>query len=130
MDIFFTDPADIPLPPDEVRIRDFKVEPYPDSRRLYVNLVITPFQKKPSGEIVIFDFLGTPVTSASIIETIDPRMQITMHLRSPETAGEYTATVVLFYNPEVEEQEDGDEILSLPERKVVDQAETTFSIGS
>ena len=129
MDIFFSDPTDIPLPPDEVRIRDFSVEPYPDGRRLHIYLEITPFQRKPSGEIVITDSLARPVASASIIETIDPKMKITLHLRNPDTTGEYTAMALLFYNQEVEEPEDGEDILPLPERKIVDQTEISFSIS-
>ncbi|MEN8172069.1 MAG: hypothetical protein ABFS03_04235, partial [Chloroflexota bacterium] len=58
MDIFFTDPNDIPLPPDEVHIRKLSAEPWPDKKRVHVNLEISPFQKRPSGEIILTDSDG------------------------------------------------------------------------
>ena len=130
MDIFFTDPTDVPLPPEDVRIRKFEIDPYPDGKRLRVSLELTPFLKKPSGEIVIFDALQNPVASVNIIETIDPKMQLTMHLRSPETAGSYRAQITLFYTAEFEAEPDQQdtEPLELPQKTVVDQAETSFQI--
>ncbi len=127
MDILFSDPADIPLPPDEVRIREFRVDPWPDGRRLKVYLEVTPFQKRPSGEVQITDIDGKPVASANIIETIDPKMEINLHLRDKETHGEYSASVVLFYLQEIPDDED--ENLRRPERMVVDEAQATFSIS-
>jgi hypothetical protein len=44
MDIFFHDPTDIPLPPAEVRIRQFKGEPWPDGRRVKLTLELTLFE--------------------------------------------------------------------------------------
>ncbi|MBL7164083.1 MAG: hypothetical protein ISS57_15915 [Anaerolineales bacterium] len=127
MDIFFTDPSDVPLPPDEVRIRQFKAEPWPDGRRVKIYLEVTPFQKYPSGEVVITDISGQPVATASIIETIAPKMEINMHLRTPEPSGEFSASVVLFYLQEFEEEQDG-EIIAPPERMIVDEAQTSFEI--
>ncbi len=127
MDIFFTDPSDVPLPPDEVRIRQFKAEPWPDGRRVKIYLEVTPFQKKPSGEVIITDISGQPVATASIIETIAPKMEINMHLRTPEPSGEFSASVVLFYLQEFEEEQDG-EIIAPPERMIVDEAQTSFEI--
>jgi len=130
MDIFFTDPTEVPLPPEEVRIRDLKANPWPDNRRVKVYLEVTPFQKHPSGEVIITDNLGQPVATASIIETIDPKMEITMHLRSPETGGEYIVSVILFYLQEFDDEELEDETLAPPERMIVDEAQTSFEIGS
>ena len=42
MDIFFQDPTDIPLPPEEVRIRELTAEPWPDGRRVRVYVELTP----------------------------------------------------------------------------------------
>lgn len=126
MDILFSDPNDIPLPPDEVRIREFRVDPWPDGRRLKVYLEVTPFLKRPSGEVQITDIDGNPVASANIIETIDPKMELNLHLRSEDTQGEYSAAVILFYLQEIPDDED--ENLRRPERMVVDEAQSTFSI--
>lgn len=81
MDIFFSDPTAIPLPPDEVRVKELRAEPWPDKRRVRVYLEITPFQQRPNGNITITDAAGEEVASVSFIETIDPKMEFTIHLR-------------------------------------------------
>ena len=135
MDIFFQDPSDIPLPPEEVRIRQFRAEPWPDHRRVRVYLEITPFQKRPNGEIKITDATGTEVANLSIIETIDPKMDFTVHLRADVLGGVYTASATVYYyepeppNPEGENGEPENQPAPLPTKiKVVDEAQTTFEI--
>ena len=128
MDINFTDLSEVPLPPHEVRIRDFRVEPYPDGKRVRVYLELTPFQKRPSGELFITDQLGNQVATANIIETIDPQMELTMHLRTADPQGPFTARVLIFYTDSLEDITEDDQIVSAPGRQVVDEKETTFSI--
>jgi hypothetical protein len=134
MDIFFQDPSQIPLPPEEVRIRAFRAEPWPDGRRVFVYLELTPFQKRPSGKIVVLDDQGEEVANISIIETIDPKMEFTIHLRSPKPGCQYTASSTLFYTEtedaiDAEEgaQSEGRPLAPIPTKiQVVDQAKTTF----
>jgi len=128
MDIFFHDPDDIPLPPNQVRIRQFAVQPYPDSRRVRVYLEVTPFQKKPSAEIVLLNATGQEMGSISIIETIDPRMEMTMHLRGIPENGTYTAEADLFYQDLPEETNGIAAEYPMPERVLVDHASTSFEI--
>jgi hypothetical protein len=135
MEIFFTDPTDIPLPPDEVRIRQFRAEPWPDGRRVRVCLEITPFQKRPNGELSIHDADGNEVASLTIIETIDPKMDLTVHLRVPEPAGAYTARAIIYYyeaDESVSPAEGtvlGSTLPELPSKiRLIDRAETTFVI--
>lgn len=128
MDVFFADPSDVPVPPEEVRIREFAVEPWSDGRRLKVTLTVTPFQKHPSGEVTVSDAHGTVVANANIIETIDPNMEITMHLRGEVTPGAYSAAVQLFYIQAVEDEVQEEGTLVRPERMEVDAAETSFEI--
>jgi len=104
LEIFFTDPDEIPLPPQEVRIRDLKVVPYPDGRRVRLRIELTPFQKYPSGEILITDGLGNPIASASFVEAITPKLEMTLHLRSLDPDGQYNIDVTLFYSQEIEDQ--------------------------
>jgi hypothetical protein len=128
MDIFFHDPDDLPLPPNEVHIRQFAVQPYPDGRRVRVYLEVTPFQKKPSAEIFLVNALGEQVGSVSIIETIDPRMEMTMHLRGAVSDGNYTARADLFYQELPEETNGTSADYKMPERTMVDHAESSFEI--
>jgi len=72
---------------------------------------------------------GNLVASANIIETIDPKMELTMHLRNPETTGEYIAQVRLFYTAELPEDIPEGEVIQPPSQTVVDQAEITFTVG-
>jgi hypothetical protein len=128
MDIHFTDLSEVPLPPNEVRIQDFRLEPYPDGKRVRVYLELTPFQKRPSGELFIKDLLGNQVASANIIETIDPKMELTMHLRIPNPKGAYQAQVIIFYSDTLEDITEDDQIIKTPGRHIVDEKEKSFSI--
>jgi hypothetical protein len=128
MDINFSDLSEVPVPPREVRIRQFDVEPYPDGRRLRLNLDLTPFLKSPSSEITVTDVLGNQLAVANLIEIIDPKVQLTMHLRTPDPQGPFTAHALVFYTENLEEITDGDQITGPPTRQIVDEKETTFSI--
>jgi hypothetical protein len=136
MDIFFQDPTDIPLPPEEVRIRGLTAEPWPDGRRVRVSLELTPFQNRPNGEIDIRNDKEEEVSSVSFIETIDPKMQFTMHLRTLETEGEFTVSATVFYPitenaEESEEENSNQESLLLPDEiMVVDRSSVKFTIPS
>lgn len=129
MDIFFSDPTDIPLPPDEVRIRKFEVNPWPDGRRVRVYLEVTPFQKRPNGEISIINAKGQEMASVSIIETMDPKMEFTLHLRGAEPFGPYKVIAAIFYLEEPPEPSQDDEIsIESRNRLVVDQVEESFDL--
>ena len=128
MDIFFQDPTAIPLPPDEVRIKDFQAEPRPDNRRIRIYLEITPFQKRPNGEITIYSPQGEDVASASIVETITPKMELTMHLRGEVTPGEYSISAIIFYLENTEQVEGAGDDIEQRKRIVVDHASQTFQI--
>ena len=136
MDIFFQDPTDIPLPPDEVRIRELRAEPYPDGRRVRVFLEITPFQQKPNCEISVMDENGDVVASLSIIESIDAKMDFTVHLKVEEPLGIFDVSADIYYyeDDETENAEDikpAGETHQLPSKlNLVDQQKTTFDIGS
>jgi hypothetical protein len=129
MDIHFTDLSEVPLPPQEVRIRNFNVEPYPDGRRLRLNLELTPFLKSPSSEIFVTDLQGNLVATANIIEIIDSKIALTMHMRMPDPQGKFTARVLLFYTEDLDDITEGDQIITSPARQIVDEKETQFTIG-
>lgn len=134
MDIQFRDPADIPLPPAEVRIRQLIAAPWPDNRRVRIVLELTPFQKRPNGEVRILDSQGQEVANLSIVEAIDPKMEFTLHLRTIEKSGCYTTSAVVYYYEEEEPQPEAgngaqDQPYRLPDKiNVVDSAEVTFEI--
>lgn len=128
MDIFFTDPEAIPLPPDEVRILALKIEPYPDGRRVKVFLEMTPFQKKPSGDIIITDLAGNRSAAASFVEAITPKLEMTLHLRYDQP-GEFTVSATLYYTEEIEDGVQDERVVVRPSKKIVDQVEERFKIS-
>jgi hypothetical protein len=97
MDIFFSDPNEIPLPPEEMRILEFKASPYNDGRRVRVYLEVTPFQKRPSVEVNLLDLQLRSIAEVSIIESMTRKMEFTMHLREPQPAGSYRVHATVYY---------------------------------
>jgi hypothetical protein len=131
MDIFFQDPSEIPLPPAEVRIRELKAQPWVDGQRVGVYLEIDPFQKRPNAEISILNDQREEVASVSIIETIDRKMELTMHLRGVKAPGNYTIQATLFYAEQNDDEDNSPESKpDLQTRSIVDRAQTSFNIAN
>lgn len=129
MDIFFQDPNEIPLPPDEVRILNFTATPYPDGRRVRVFMELTPFQKRPNVTVYAENAENRRVAEVSIIETMTRKMEFTMHLRGPVPVGDYYAHALVFYVPTQQEQESGEQLtLEQDTKTIVDRNDTKFSI--
>jgi hypothetical protein len=112
MDRHFGVPTDSAQSPDDVRIRSFDVEPYPDGRRLKCTLEITDFDLSPDAEIVIDDHEGHTVASSSIIGLVNSTAMFTVHIRESTQARGYTAKVSLTY----------------PDKGMVDYKVMSFSI--
>lgn len=127
MDIFFQDPREIPLPPDEVRIKDIKVHPTKDGSRVKVTLEIDPFQKRPNLDLIILDQEGNIMANTSIIESIQQNMELTLHLKKSATGHEYTLKAVLFYYQEPNRKNDSGNFPTEP--YVVDRAQESFTIN-
>ena len=127
MDIFFQDAGEIPLPPDEVRIRELKAEPWPDGRRVHVYLEVDPFQVRPNFDLVITDARGLERGTVSIIESMTRVMELTMHLQGSDTDGEYMLSAALFF---VERSAEEDPEALSQEPHIVDRAERKFTIGT
>jgi len=125
MDIFFADPNEVPLPPNEVRIQSLRAEPWPDGKRVRVSLEVDPFQKRPSAEIEIINPEGRTVAAVTIIESMDRKMEFNMHLREKESGGTYQLSVILYYSES--EETEGDEV---PPQKIteVDRRAIYFEI--
>jgi hypothetical protein len=127
MDIFFQDPNAIPLPPDEVKIVELRAEPWPDKQRIKVHLEITPFLKRPNGEISLIDAHGVQIASVDIIESIETSMDFTLHLRGVEPAGDFIVSALIYYLEDTSgsSEEVADDLFA-QNRLVVDQTETTL----
>jgi len=119
MDIFFQDPTEVPLPPDEVRIRALRAETYPDGQRVRVYLEVDPSQQRPSADLAIRDSTGNEVTNTSIVESMYRKMELTMHLRRPQSGETYTLSALVFFVQQPPEGEEPDPQL----RQIVDTRE-------
>lgn len=129
MDIFFQDPNAIPLPPGQVRILDLQVQPWPDGRRVRVYLELTPFLRRPNGELSISNALGAQLASISIIETMVPKMEFTLHLRGGDLAGPFRLDAEIFYLETPEGMDNPEDIP--PDQRTrlqVDQRQVSFEI--
>lgn len=97
MDIEFVDPAEAPLPPEQMSFRSLSVEPFPDGRRLGIRLSVTPFLVRPSIDLEVLDSAGVKVASSSIIEATEVEMAVTMHLRHGPAEGSYRLAAQMHY---------------------------------
>ena len=96
MEFFFPEDNLNRMTPEETQISDLSVQPYPDGRRLRVNLEITPFQKRPHLEFILRNAGGEEVTTVNMVEPLTWKLEFTMHLRG-ETLNPYTLEARLFY---------------------------------
>ena len=127
MDIFFTDPSEVPLPPAEVRIRALNVELWPDGKRLRVYLEVEPFQKRPNADLTLIDSAGHELSSAFIIESMTRKIELVMHLRAA-AQGLCTLQAVLYYASLPEPGAEGATAEIKVERQVVDTRLVSFEL--
>ncbi len=96
-DIFFTDSSEVPVPPEEVRIRALTALARADGQRIDTAISLTPFQQKPNVELVIENAEGQELSSLSVVEAIDATMEFTMHIRGKKQSGEHILKARVFY---------------------------------
>jgi hypothetical protein len=97
VDLTFVNSEEIPQPKDQVRLRSLGVAPYPDGRRIRVDIRVTPFLERPNIGLAIIDPEGATVSEAAVVEADHPDLTLTMHLRQAPSKGEYTLRGVLSF---------------------------------
>lgn len=98
MDIPIFPTGSAPKPQDEVRIEELEILPYPDRFRVYIHVVVTPFQERPNLLLVAHNEDDRLVSELNVIETMHHDMEFTLHIRGvDDPAGLYTLTADLFY---------------------------------
>jgi hypothetical protein len=100
----FDEPVEPRRPRDEVRIKDIRVQPGPDGRRVAIWIELTPFIDKPNLDIVLLRD-GEEVRSLAIVAAMQHQMQVTMHLPAHDPYGSYEARVDLTYDDQVYQSE-------------------------
>src|SRR5690242_2046741 len=96
---FYADPGLAPKPRSEIRIETMTLTPYPDGRRVRIEIELTPFapSDRPNLELTAIKHDGSHAGSVSIIEAAQRMLSLTMHLRDAQPSGEYTLQVDLYY---------------------------------
>jgi len=112
MEFFFPEDMLNRMTPEETHITALTAEPYPDGRRLRVNLEITPFQSRPYIEVTLNNSEGEEVASASVVEPMSWKLEFTMHLRGARNSP-FTLEARLFY-PDGPQAEPVRQIFELP----------------
>jgi hypothetical protein len=98
MDVEFFNPDQVPQPKHKIRIVGLQTIPYPDRRRVWVEVKVTPFQDRPNLLLITKNSDGFVVSELTVIETMHANMEFTLHIRTPDDpAGDYELTVELFY---------------------------------
>jgi hypothetical protein len=97
MELSFVDSDEVPVPPELVRIHALRVEPYPDGKRIALDLSLTPFLEAPDLAIRIQNQDDVVVASTDVIEARDPKMRLTIHIRGPVTTDSLKAVVDVHY---------------------------------
>jgi hypothetical protein len=89
----------VPVPAEEMRFIDIKVEPVLDDGplRLRVYVETTAFQKRPYMEVTLTGAHGDEIASASIIEPIQRKNVFTMHIRGSQQTGNFSLQARLYY---------------------------------
>lgn len=97
---------------DGMTIQSLQAKPYPDGRRIELKVRISEIMEPPDLEIEVFNASDELVASSSVVATTFNELDLTVHLREPDPAGQYTLRATLGY----------------AEQDPEDQAETRFVI--
>jgi hypothetical protein len=128
MSIFFQDPNEVRFPPSEVRLKEVRVSPLAEGGRVKINILLTPFQKRPNIDVVITNAAGKEVAHTSILEIMQNMLDITMHPPALEPDNFYMVETIVYYQELPLPSEQQNEI-QLPEPMIVDRQKTTLVQG-
>jgi hypothetical protein len=108
-------------PRDQVRIESLEIQPYPDRRRVFVHIAVTPFEERPNLLLTARNEDDRIVCEMSVIETMHHDMEFTMHLRGvDEPEGLYTLTATLYYESKNPPQDERIEAFDIPAESAED----------
>lgn len=103
MDFFFpelsNDGENLPVPPEEMRFLELRAEPVYDDGplRARVYIEVTPFLKRPYIDLVLTGANGGEIASVNIVEPMQRKNVITIHLRGAQTNGQFSLHARLYY---------------------------------
>jgi hypothetical protein len=102
-------------PRDEVRIERVAATPYPDRRRVHVEVKVTPFREQPNLEITISDQSGRLAAATTVVALMNFKVAFNLHLRGiDDPGGSYTVQVQLYYDDVASPQDTHEVPLDIP----------------
>jgi hypothetical protein len=97
--LFLVDSGQAPQPREHVKITELSAKPYPDGSRVRIQLNLTPFSERPNLEIHAHKVDGPLVAEMSVIQTMTPVLELTLHIRGvEELIGDYILRAELYYD--------------------------------
>ena len=132
MDPFFKEPDANAQAPDNIRFENLIIEPFSDGRRVKLRVEITPFLENPNIEIEIFNIDGDLISNMSIVEIIEHKFDLTLHLQDNSIGKEFKLKALIFYTDlshyEIKEDEEAPK-KGKAENRIVSQIEKSFIAG-
>lgn len=128
MTITLSPSSQIPRQPEDVELKSYTAQPYPDGKRVALTLTFTPFQQPPSAEIEVHDPAGNVAAHVNIIGSTDAEIRVVVHLRGESLPGTYTATARAFYLDDMPLPADGPENRQPAKIVPLGEAKTTFTV--
>jgi hypothetical protein len=124
----FSSSSKTPPSQDDIKILSFAAEPYPDSRRVLVRLLLSSFLEGPNAVITLSNEENQELAAVNIVNIFSPENEITLHIPgNKKLPGNYIVNVEVFYAEEEEIEQDGAQRLSF-KQSLVDRASISFSI--
>lgn len=97
MDITFYEMGADPRPSAEVRLEQVAALPMPDGKRIWTQIIITPFLERPNLELILLAPDGSPAGGTSILEAMSSKLEPVLHVRLPDPRGRFRLRVELYY---------------------------------
>ncbi len=97
--------SEAPLPaPDDVRVTDYRVMPWPDGTRVTVEMGLTPFRIFPAMDISIAKPDGEVVRQISCVGALERRPAPTLHLPPMERGANLLAVIEMLHGDDIRQR--------------------------
>lgn len=106
-------PDDLPLydnanealpPPDDVRVTDYRVMPWPDGTRVTVEMGLTPFRVFPAMDISIVNTDGDVLRTLSCVGALERRPAPTLHLPTLPAGTQLAAVIEMLAGEDIRQR--------------------------
>lgn len=129
---FYTEQDPNAQPPESIRFESIIITPYIESKRVRIQIEITPFLEKPNLEIELFNSDKIIVASMSLVELLEHKFELTLHIKEDLNPDEYLLQANIYYadlsHYEIKEDQEP-KPAGKPAINIVDKLERNFSFN-